>query len=114
MAKKLVVAVTRVKYNGQVALPGQPLDPSKLTKEQLGKLYEAGAIKVVDATQDEDEREEETDEDVTDEKAKTDEDTERSTTSTVTPPAKATTAPAKKAAPTTTAPGVKPNESKNG
>lgn len=45
MAKKLV-AVTNIKFNGELLPAGEPLDASKFDKKQLEALYDAGAVRV--------------------------------------------------------------------
>lgn len=49
MADKVLVAVSRIKYGGEVANPGDLLKPSKLTKEQIKRLYDIGSIRIQDA-----------------------------------------------------------------
>lgn len=46
MAKKVVAAI-RIKHNGEYTEPGKALDTSKFTKEDLTRLYERGAVKIV-------------------------------------------------------------------
>lgn len=50
MAKR-VFAVTDIDHNGERVKAGDPLDPTKFTKDQLRSLYEAGAVEIVDSTE---------------------------------------------------------------
>lgn len=47
MAKKLV-AVTGIRHNGESFDAGEPIDPSKFSKEELKELHDNGAIVVED------------------------------------------------------------------
>lgn len=48
MSKKVVAAI-RIKHNGEYTEAGDPLDTSKFTKEDLTRLYERGAVKIVNS-----------------------------------------------------------------
>lgn len=50
MAKKVVAAV-RIKHDGEYFEVNKPLDPQKFTKEELTRLYERGAVKIVDSSE---------------------------------------------------------------
>lgn len=50
MAKQVVAAI-RIKHDGKYYEAGKPVDPSAFTKEDLTRLYERGAIKIVNPSE---------------------------------------------------------------
>lgn len=50
MAKQVIAAI-RIKHNGKYYEADKPVDPSEFTKEDLTRLYERGAIKIVNPSE---------------------------------------------------------------
>lgn len=48
---KQVVASVKIIHNGEEFQVGKPLDTSKFTKEDLTRLYERGAVKIMDSSE---------------------------------------------------------------
>src|SRR5688572_9740672 len=51
MAKKAVVATMLIQHDGEKIQIGEALDPKKFTEAQLLRLYERGAVKIVDESE---------------------------------------------------------------
>ena len=48
---KQVVASVKIIHNGEEFQVGKPLDTSKFTKDDLTRLYERGAVKIMDSSE---------------------------------------------------------------
>lgn len=47
MASKKIVAAMRIKHNGEVIDVDDVIDPTKFTEDELTRLYQRGAVKIV-------------------------------------------------------------------
>lgn len=45
MTRRLV-AVTDISHNRETTISGDPIDPTKFSKEQIQALYESGALRI--------------------------------------------------------------------